>query len=101
FLEGQWFADAIGRPRRRTQHEVDVLFCTEAINFGDLIRLTSAIRRATPVMYVHDHGRTAVPEEGREYRFCPRTSGVENIYLFNAAHVCRDGRGQLWFASEF
>lgn len=101
FFEGQWFADAVTRPRRGTQHVLDVLFCTEAINLGELVRQTPTLRQALPVMYVHDHGTSAVPAEDREYRFCPRTNGVETTYLFNAAHASRDGRGQIWFASEF
>lgn len=101
FFEGQWFADAIGRPRRPAQHGVDVLFCTEAINLGELTRQTPALRSAVPIMYVHDHGTNAIPPDDPEYRFCPRTDGVETTYLFNAANVARDGRGQIWFASEF
>lgn len=105
FLDSQWFADTFQKPRRGNQHAVDLLFCTEALNIGELVRQTPLLRQAVPVMYVHDHGAAAVPAQAKEYDFCPRAAGVEMTYLFNAANVARgdqdQDQGQIWFASGF
>ena len=80
---------------------VDVLLTSDALNLNDFLRQSPGLRRAARVVYVHDHGESAVPAESGEYDFCPRPAGIELVSLFNATAVAREPHGQLWFATGY
>ena len=99
-----WFADDLDlRPPSFAgeRGHVDVLFATDALNLGDLLRRAPSLRAAARVLYVHDHGDNAVPRASDEYRFSPKPPGGAAAHLLAAVAACDAPRGELWFASAY
>ena len=110
-----WFADDLDRRPPRfgpdaaggvqdvggARERVDVLFVSEAMHLGDLLRCAPSLAATAKVLYVHDHDVTALPADDPQFHYSPWPPGLEKVYLMAASVMAREPRGQLWFATAY